>query len=335
MLTRSNGLSQRISQYFNRHHLPVPVIVRHHPLGNLDRLHTVYVLKLLAIMRSQYSVPKIWPFSSTVSRVPSCLHYAIQYTSGCTPPHDTFPLTPNAHAFYHHPMHHSRHPAQPTTRQPGPTIPVGDPHPIPHSPFTPLEQDKCFVAGSDINMRQMRQISALQIPSPATALSPFAAIFRCSPDTNLPRVRQRFPSWPRYNHETNKTISATKISPQLRFLSRQLRTLAQPPVFAATKSPGMRPDFRSWLTYNHETPKTNETAIPRNRDLRSLQNTPPKAVSKMSHCDISPATKVSQMSQIPRICDIPRYEKMSHFSRIWPASKMSQMTHFSATKNKF
>ena len=160
-------------------------------------------------------------------------------------------------------MHHSRHPAQPTTSQPGPTIPVRDPHPIPNSPFTPLERDKFFVAGSDTTVRQTRQISTLQIPSPATAVPPsghpFATIFRRSPDTNLPRVRQRFPSWPRYNHETMRQLSATKNSPQLRFLSHQLRTLLSPPVFAATKSPGIRPDFRSWLRYNHE---TNETAPP-------------------------------------------------------------------------
>ena len=123
---------------------------------------------------------------------------------------------------------------------------------LPH----PFERDNFFVADSDTNMRQMRQISALQNPSPATALSPFAAIFRRSPDTNLPRVRQRFPSWPRYNHETMRQLSATKNSPQLRFLSRQLRTLHSLPVFTATKSPGIRQAFRSWLRYNHETSET-------------------------------------------------------------------------------
>ncbi len=134
------------------------------------------------------------------------------------------------------------------TRIPSPTR-------LPH----PFERDKFFVADSDTNVRQMRQISALQIPSPATALSPFVTIFRRSPDTNLPRVRQRFPSWPRYNHETMRQISATKHSPQLRFLSHQLRTLPSPHVFAATKSPGMRQAFRSWLRYNHETTKTTAT----------------------------------------------------------------------------
>ena len=103
--------------------------------------------------------------------------------------------------------------------------------PPPQSPCTPLERDKFFVADSDTTMRQMRQISALQIPSPATALSPFATIFRRSPDTNLPRVRQRFPSWPRYNYETMRQIAATKNSPQLRCLSHQLRTLPSPPCF--------------------------------------------------------------------------------------------------------
>ena len=244
------------------------------------------------------------------------------------PKHDTSPLTLNVHAFYHHPMHHAQHPVQPTTRQPGPTIPVPallpcrrtrDPHPIPNSRSTPLERDKLFVAGLNTNMRQMRPISALQNPSPATALPPsghpFATIFRRSPDTNLPRMRPRFPSWPRYNNETMRQIPATENSPQLRFWSHQLRTVPSRPVFTATKSPGMRPDFRSWLTYNHE---TNETTTPRNRDLRSLQNTPPKGVSKMSQCArIWPAST------------------MSHSARIWPASKMSQMSHFSATKHYF
>ena len=196
-------------------------------------------------------------------------------------PHDTSPLTPNAHAFYHHPMHYSRHPAQPTTRQPGPTIPVpaplpcqrtGDAHPIPSSPSTPPERDNFFVADSDTNVRQMRQISALQIPSPATALSPFATIVHRSPDTKLPRVRQRFPSWPRYNHETMRQLSATKNSPQLRFLSHQLRTLVSPPVFTATKSPGMRQTFRSWLRYNHE---TNETATPGTATCCDIVTPPP------------------------------------------------------------
>ena len=162
-------------------------------------------------------------------------------------------------------MHRTRHPAQPTTNQPAPVLVppllpsrrTRNPHPIPNSPSTPLERDNFFVADSDTNVRQMRQISALQNPSPATALSPFATIFRRSPDTNLPRVRQRFPSWPRYNHETMRQLSATKNSPQLRFLSHQLRTLLSSPVFAATKSPGIRQTFPSWLRYNHE---TNETA---------------------------------------------------------------------------
>ena len=144
--------------------------------------------------------------------------------------------------------------------------------PSPKSPSTPLERDKVFVADSDTNVRQMRQISALQIPSPATALSPFATIVRRSPDTNLPRVRQRFPSWPRYNHETMRQLSATKNSPQLRFLSHQLRTLVSPPVFTATKSPGMRQTFRSWLRYNHE---TNETATPGTATCCDIVTPPP------------------------------------------------------------
>ena len=64
---------------------------------------------------------------------------------------------------------------------------------------------------------------------------------------------------------------------------------------------------------------------------KPLKRTP----SKMSHCDISPATKMSQMSQCPKICDISRYEKMSHHFRIWPARKMSQMSQLSATKKIF
>ncbi len=107
--------------------------------------------------------------------------------------------------------------------------------PPPQSPCTPLGRDKFFVADSDTTMRQMRQISALQNPFPATAVPPcghpFIAIFRRSTDTNLPRVRQRFPSWPRYNYETMRQISATKNSPQLRCLSHQLRTLPSPPCF--------------------------------------------------------------------------------------------------------
>ena len=224
-------------------------------------------------------------------------------------PHDTSPLTLNAHVFYHHPMHHSRHPAQPTTSQPGPTIPVRDPHPIPNSPSTPLERDNFFVADSDTNMRQMRQISALQIPSPAMALSPSATIFRRSPDTNLPRVRQRFPSWPRYNHETMRQLSATKNSPQLRFLSHQLRTLLSPPVFAATKYPGMRQDFRSWLRYNHE---TGETATPGTATcVRSPRPQPPRHPSKQ------PSRMSHYSSRRPAVslptCGTPTYNRATHW----------------------
>ncbi len=192
----------------------------------------------------------------------------------CPPRHQT--LAKHHELMYHTPMMNP-----PTTSlstppapvpAPLPCRPTQEPHPIPNSPFTPLERDKFFVADSDTNMRQMRQISALQNPSPATALSPFATIFRNSPDTNLPRVRQRFPSWPRYNHETMRQISATKNSPQLRFLSHQLRTLLSPPVFAATKSPGMRPHFRSWLRYNHE---TGETATPGPRPAFAQKNPSP------------------------------------------------------------
>ena len=187
-------------------------------------------------------------------------------------------------------MHHSRHPAQPTTSQPGPTAPMPaplpcqrtrDPHPIPNSPYTPLGRDNFFVADSDTNMRQMRQISALQIPSPATAFSPFASIIHRSPDTNLPRVRQRFPRWPRYNHETMRQIPATKTSPQLRLLSHQLRTLASRPVFTATKSPGMRQTFPSWLRYNHE---TNETVTPGTATCVRSQNPSPQNIHQGS-CD--------------------------------------------------
>ena len=247
-------------------------------------------------MRSQYSSRRYGPFLfNRVPIIPSRIHYAIQYSSGYPHPHATSPLTPNAHAFYHHYMHHSQHPAHPTTNQsaatpvpaPLPCPRTRDPHPIPNSPSTPHERDKFFVAGSDTNVRQMRQISALQNPSPATALSPFAAICRRSPDTKLPRVRQRFPSWPRYNHETMRQLSDTKNSPQLRFLSRQLRTLAQPPVFAATKPPGMRQAFRSWLRYNHE---TNETATPGTATcVRSQYPTHPKHSSREPRpnpCDI-------------------------------------------------
>ena len=161
---------------------------------------------------------------------------------------------------------------------------TGNPHPIPNSPSTPHERDKFFVADSDTNVRQMRQISALQIPSPATALSPFATIFRRSPDTNLPRVRQRFPSWPRYNHETMRQISATKNSPQLRFLSHQLRTLLSPPVFAATKPPGMRQAFPSWLRYNHETPETSKATATPGTATCPLPK-PTQRGRPMSHCD--------------------------------------------------
>ena len=154
--------------------------------------------------------------------------------------------------------------------------------PPPQSPCTPLGRDKFFVADSDTTMRQMRQISALQNPSPATAVPPcahpFIAIFRRSTDTNLPRVRQRFPSWPRYNYETMRQISATKIHHSYDVCLISYERSPHPPVFAAMKSPGMRQGFRSWLRYNHE---INQTATTPNRLQR-----PAACILDPSHQDL-------------------------------------------------
>ena len=136
--------------------------------------------------------------------------------------------------------------------------------PPPQSPCTPLERDKFFVAGSDTNMRQMRQISALQNPSPATAVPPcghpFIAIFRRSTDTNLPHVRPGFPSWPRYNYETMRQISATKnFATATIFVSSATNTPPRPLFSQLRKAPQWDQNFRSWLRYNHETNQTTTT----------------------------------------------------------------------------
>ena len=113
--------------------------------------------------------------------------------------------------------------------------------PPPQLPCTPFERDKISLADSDTTMRPMRPPSALENPSPATTLPPsshpFPLLFRHSPDTNLPRMRQGFPSWFRYNNETMRQISATKTSPQLRSLSRQLRTRPLAPCFHSYEKP--------------------------------------------------------------------------------------------------
>ena len=124
----------------------------------------------------------------------------------------------------------------------GPSARLTLPQSTPKRSSTPLERDKTFLADSDTNVRQMRRPSALENPSPATDLSPsdhpYDLLFRPSSDTKLPPVRQHFPSWFRYDNETMRQFSATKISPQLRFWSHQLRTCPLAPCF---HSYGMSP----------------------------------------------------------------------------------------------
>ena len=111
-----------------------------------------------------------------------------------------------------------------------------------HSPDTKLPRMRQgFPSWFRYNNETMRQPSALENPSPATTVPPsshpFVLLFRHSPDTKLPRMRQGFPSWFRYNNETMRQISATKTSPQLRSLSRQLRTCPLAPCFHSYEKP--------------------------------------------------------------------------------------------------
>ena len=118
----------------------------------------------------------------------------------------------------------------------------------PNQPSTPLERDQTLVADSDTTMRPMRPLSALENPSPATTLPPsshpFPFLFHHSPDTKLPRIRPTFPSWFRYNHaanETNLSYEKLHLSYDCGLISYELAPST--PVFTATKSPPMGPDF--------------------------------------------------------------------------------------------
>ena len=131
-------------------------------------------------------------------------------------------------------------------------------------PSTPFERDKSSLADSDTTMRPMRQPAALENPSPATILPssshPFALLFRHSPDTKLPLIRQNFPSWFRYDHETDETTFSYKnLCHSYDVCLTSYEHAPSPPVFTATKSTPMVPNFRSCLRYNHETNQTTTT----------------------------------------------------------------------------
>lgn len=139
--------------------------------------------------------------------------------------------------------------------------------PSPKSPFTPLERDRVFVAGSATNVRPMRQRSALKNPSLATTLlpstRPYAPLFRHSSDTKCPPMRPVFRSCSRYSHETMRPVSATKnFAIAMIFVSSATNTPSHALFSTATKCPGMRPHSPSWLRYNHETTETMATPSP-------------------------------------------------------------------------
>ncbi len=113
--------------------------------------------------------------------------------------------------------------------------------------------------------------------------------------------------------------------------------------------PSVRPE-RSGAVNTTSKPPSAEVVLtaPRSRRARSLHTpvpateariplakAPPKTPSKMSHCDISPATKMSQMSHFPKSVTFFVSEKCHTLPVSGPASKMSQMTHCSATKTRF
>ena len=96
----------------------------------------------------------------------------------------------------------------------------------------------------------------------------------------------------------------------------------------AVNTASKRPSAEVVLT----APRSRRTQIVHPEQGRRAQIALRKTPSKMSHCDKSSATKMSQTPQKCDVCDVPRYENHVTLFRIWPAREMSQLSHFSATK---
>ena len=133
------------------------------------------------------------------------------------------------------------------------------------SPKMAIHTPKCgqtSVADSDTKRETNETTFSPQKPVSSYGLvpirTPFWAIFHPSSDTKLPRMRPDFRSWLRYNHAANETTSRyekLKHSYDCGRISYEHAPHALSPQLR--NAPRMRPNFRSWLRYNHETTETN------------------------------------------------------------------------------
>lgn len=97
------------------------------------------------------------------------------------------------------------------------------------------------------------------VPSydPAPVHPSFRPLFHRSPATKSPPMRPHFPSCFRYNRATNATtFSYEKLHHSYEFGRISYENAPSRPARPDTKCLRMRPPFRSWLRYNHETSQT-------------------------------------------------------------------------------
>lgn len=149
---------------------------------------------------------------------------------------------------------------------PAPVPAAGTRMPHPKCPFTYPRMRPNFRSWFRYNRETDETNFSPRRPVPSYGLAPirplFCPRFRHSPDTKWVRTRPDFRSCFRYERETMRPISATKnIAAATLLVSPATKTLPRPLFSQLRKSAPMRPTFRSWLRYNHETSKT--TAIPR------------------------------------------------------------------------